>query len=183
MKTLTKTELQKQIGKKNFWNPKQTVNLCHYVAGIEGFDEKLDDTNTSKVLNIADFEIHSDGLAIKMMNKFKQSRVGVQDKRIIAITLENEKQIYEHKEKSVVGRAVVGGLLLGPIGAIVGGMTGLKDGQKKVKMPDLILSIEIGENEDVDVERVLMFSLKFKSKDKINKFFNKYYPKRFEISK
>ena len=145
MKTISKTELQNHIGKKNFWSPKKTVNLCGYMAGIEGFDEKLDDTNTIKVPNIADFEIHAKGLAIKMMNKFKQSQVGIQDEKIVAITLENEEQIYEHKDKSVVGRAVIGGLLLGPVGAIVGSMSGLKDGQKKVKMPDLILSIEMGQ--------------------------------------
>ena len=39
-----------------------------------------------------------------------------------------EKAIIE-KDKSVIGRAVVGGLLLGPVGAIVGGMSGI--GTKK----------------------------------------------------
>ena len=179
MKTLTKDELKIEIGKKNFWMPKQTVNLFHYVAGIEGFDEKLDDTNTFKVPNIADFEIHSNELAIKMMNKFKQSRVGVKDETIKKITLENLEQIYERKENSVVGRAIIGGLLFGPVGAVVGGMSGLKDGQKKVKMPDLMLSIELGKNDET--ERVLMFSTKFKDKAKAIQFFKQYYPKRFEM--
>lgn len=35
-------------------------------------------------------------------------------------------------EKSVIGRAVVGGLLMGPLGSIIGGMSGLS-GKKKVK--------------------------------------------------
>lgn len=34
-------------------------------------------------------------------------------------------QQFEHQNKSVIGRAVVGGLLLGPLGAIVGGMSGI----------------------------------------------------------
>lgn len=34
-------------------------------------------------------------------------------------------QQFQQEQKSVIGRAVVGGLLLGPIGAIVGGMSGL----------------------------------------------------------
>jgi len=39
------------------------------------------------------------------------------------------------KDKSVIGRAIVGGLLLGPVGAIVGGMSGIgtKTKTKQVK--------------------------------------------------
>jgi len=43
--------------------------------------------------------------------------------------------------KSVVGRAIAGGLLLGPVGAVVGGITGV--GQKD----DLTLNQEINKNE------------------------------------
>lgn len=45
------------------------------------------------------------------------------------------------KDKSIVGRAVVGGLLLGPVGAIVGGMTGI--GTKKYIKKVLLLSMPI----------------------------------------
>lgn len=41
-----------------------------------------------------------------------------------------EKEIVE-KSKHVVGRAVVGGLLLGPLGAVVGGMSGVGDKKKQ----------------------------------------------------
>lgn len=180
MKTLTKDQLKATIGKKSLWNPKQTVNMFHYIAGIEGFDEKLSDTNTFKAPNIADFQVYSDGLAIKMMNKFKLSYAGIPNDKISRITLENSEQIYERKEKSVIGRAIIGGLLFGPVGATVGGLSGLKDGQKKVKMPDLMLSIEIGQENEID--RVLLFSTKFKNKEAVVKFFELYYPDRFELA-
>ncbi|WP_226890211.1 hypothetical protein [Paraclostridium dentum] len=46
--------------------------------------------------------------------------------RLVGVTVANEKEILEkEKEKSVVGRVVIGGVLLGPLGAIVGGMTGI----------------------------------------------------------
>ena len=41
----------------------------------------------------------------------------------------NEKQIAE-VDKSVIGRAVVGGVLLGPLGAVVGGVSGVGRKQK-----------------------------------------------------
>ena len=37
----------------------------------------------------------------------------------------------EQRSKSVAGRAVIGGVLLGPVGAIVGGMTGIGTKEKK----------------------------------------------------
>lgn len=42
------------------------------------------------------------------------------------------------EDKSVIGRGVVGGLVLGPIGAIVGGMSGI--GQKDVKGDFLVIN-------------------------------------------
>lgn len=47
--------------------------------------------------------------------------------------------------KSVVGRAMVGGLLLGPVGAVVGGITGVR------QKDDLTLGQEINKNEWVVV--------------------------------
>lgn len=37
----------------------------------------------------------------------------------------------EQRNKSVAGRAMIGGVLLGPVGAIVGGMTGIGKKEKK----------------------------------------------------
>lgn len=75
----------------------------------------------------------------------------------------NETQITE-KEKSVLKRAIVGGVLLGGIGAIIGGMTGLKDSKEK--------------------KEVYLFSLDYKSHDVINNALflteNNYYKKELE---
>ncbi len=50
------------------------------------------------------------------------------------------------KDKSVILRAVAGGILLGPLGAIIGGMSGLQKGKKKQEI--LLLSIEVNKNEE-----------------------------------
>ncbi|WP_139995360.1 hypothetical protein [Kurthia sp. Dielmo] len=44
------------------------------------------------------------------------------------------------KQKSVIGRAVAGGLLLGPVAAIIGGLSGV--GTKKVEADEQIISID-----------------------------------------
>lgn len=49
-----------------------------------------------------------------------------------------EKDIQE-KSKSVAGRAVIGGLLLGPVGAVVGGMTGLQGKKTNVRTREFIV--------------------------------------------
>lgn len=46
----------------------------------------------------------------------------------------------EQSSKSVAGRAVIGGVLLGPVGAIVGGMTGIGKKEKKKTQSYVIIN-------------------------------------------
>ena len=49
---------------------------------------------------------------------------------IEGIDVHTEEEFIE-KQKSVIGRAVVGGVLFGPLGTVVGGMSGIGTKQKK----------------------------------------------------
>lgn len=66
----------------------------------------------------------------------------------------SETEIRE-KSKSVAGRAVIGGLLLGNIGAIVGGMTGIGTKAQTVQHDYLIINYTSKEQE----EKILSFSI------------------------
>lgn len=73
------------------------------------------------------------------------------------------------KDKSVVARGLTGGLLLGPVGAIVGGMSGV--GQKNIKGEFLILNFRSsGESEP----KVVIFDINNISKARKLAEFVKY---------
>lgn len=58
-----------------------------------------------------------------------------------------EREIID-KDKSVIGRAVVGGLILGPVGAVVGGMSGLGTKKQEIvtqkEKKDIYISLQGG---------------------------------------
>lgn len=65
--------------------------------------------------------------------------------KITKAQLISEKDIIE-KSKSVGGRAIVGGLLLGPLGAIIGGMSGI--GNKKTATNRMYIVVNYRSNEE-----------------------------------
>lgn len=72
-----------------------------------------------------------DGILITEAIPFSEKTASIKYSQITDFGDFTEKQVTEiTKNKSVVGRAVGGGLLLGPLGAIIGGMSGIGDKTK-----------------------------------------------------
>lgn len=69
--------------------------------------------------------LHTNGICIQKGLSFYY----ISNQQIINLTITNQERIVS-ENKSVIGRAVVGGLLLGPLAAIVGGISGLGTKQK-----------------------------------------------------
>ena len=62
-----------------------------------------------------------------MLSKFLQDDqyIGVKNVDVKEIVIEQAVNQTEEEKKSVIGRAIAGGILLGPLGAMVGGMSGV----------------------------------------------------------
>ena len=76
----------------------------------------------------------------------KKPEVNLKYEQITGINVTSEEEILE-KSKSVTGRAVIGGVLLGPLGAIVGGMSGIGDKKKEKTHYYLIINYKAKDDE------------------------------------
>ncbi len=106
------------FGKKNK-DGNRSVNLS-YIDGVEGYNK-----GTAIALSI---DNENQCLTVKP-RVFKNPPVHLKFEQITGVNVVSEKDIIE-KSKSTVGRAIVGGVLLGRLGAIIGGMSGIGNKQK-----------------------------------------------------
>ncbi|UAM97740.1 hypothetical protein K8354_15795 [Polaribacter litorisediminis] len=90
-------------------------------SAFDGFYEQKENTITEINSGKVKVNLHTHGIEISqgLINFFP-----IHQTQIISIKKASREEIAKTK-KSVLGRAVVGGLILGPIGAIVGGISGL----------------------------------------------------------
>lgn len=171
MQARSKSEIKRQLGKKSFWNPTQLVGETNYASGVAAFNDELSGSSLPELpLNVV---VRPKGWELQMMRGLGYTRVALPEEQAGEAVLEHADKVIENKEKSVVGRALAGGLLFGPVGAIVGGMTGMKD--KKVdRMPGSFLTIQTKLQKEP-----LVFIVEEGKVSKVTTFFERYYPGQF----
>ena len=179
MKLLDKNELNTYLDKESTWTPRRLVNKLDYISGVKPFDELLNGKLFTEVVALINLRFRPKGLQIEIMKGISYYSVGILESNILSVNLEGQNQLLEQKNKSVIGRAIVGGLILGPVGAIVGGMTGIGQKQVATNMPENILSISYVENE---IEKILLFSCKNKHRKEVELYFLKSYNNKFQIT-
>jgi len=120
------------------------TNLA-FIDGLDAFTE-----NESIELSVYkdDNEIQ-----VKSRSNKKKPLAHLNFNKITKIAMMTEKEIIE-KSKSVGGRALAGGLLLGPLGAIIGGMSGI--GNKNKSATEYYIIINYKSN---DEEKALSFKV------------------------
>ncbi|WP_286909290.1 zinc-ribbon domain-containing protein [Clostridium sp. UBA1652] len=91
-------------------------------ACVDGYfdnaENSLDNIPTGKIRVI----LCSNGL--NLCGSFYLPIMEIHSTQIISLNETTRQELYS-KDKSVIGRSVVGGLILGPVGALVGGMSGI----------------------------------------------------------
>lgn len=179
MEPLNKKELNAELGKESFFKPNRIAGKVGYISGVEAFDQKLDGRLFNEVVSAICFRKRPAGLQVEYMSVSKSVSVGIPDKDISSISLEDKNQLHLMKDKSIIGRAVVGGLLFGPAGAIIGGMTGIGKKESISNLPENILSISFDEN---GKQSIILFEVKNKNRKVVESFFLRNYKKSFSIN-
>lgn len=174
MKEMTKDEISEQLGSNGFWSPTPVMGDLKYAGGLPPFDRIQDESSLDS--NPVTVFVRPDGWEFQMYDGLlSKVRVGLHKERAGSTALERAETIREKKDKSVVGRALAGGVLFGPVGAVVGGMTGMKD--KEVdRTPDSFLTIHTSLHDEPAV-----FTVENDDIPTVADFFRSHYPGEFRV--
>lgn len=148
-------QISKEIIKKE-WGP-----LKNSIIGSFVYLEGLPDIRPGDFVSLM---IHDEGLIFSISTFLKKTRyIGIKKSELEAVEFEPWEKLKE-KERSVIGRSVVGGIIFGPLGALIGGISGIKN--KKI-LPDYAL-VFASRNGDK-----IIFNVKAKNVDKVSKILRK----------
>lgn len=150
-----KKEMEENLGKYGFFSSKNSnilVNKMKYLNGIEDFDNlekkvSLDKASTG-------LRMRPNGIEIAIFYGLSTRYLGILYEDIKYWSFENQEVVIK-QSKSVIGRAVLGGLLLGSVGAVIGGMSGIGTKDVKLSKYDNIIFICCRNN---DKDHIISFS-------------------------
>lgn len=139
--------LEENLVKVSFVN-KQTMMNLNYVDGIEILSKTVNQNTPKHPAFIYKFE---KGISIEVVDGFHTLRVPCLYDQINTVQVIKKGELVQ--DKSFVGRAVVGAVLLGPLGAILGGMSSMK----KDVISDYVFAINY--NGDDGAEKSAVFDV------------------------
>lgn len=140
-----------------------------YLYGIENYDGTSIEPGSSSIITI-----YRLGLIIHVTTGWTTLLFALPYDEIKEINFAIGEDIQE--SGSVIGGAVLGGILLGPLGAIIGGMS--QAGSKTVKPSLLVIKHQSEDN----TEGVLIFAIASGQKSNIHKFIVDYLPNLYRPS-
>ena len=123
-----------------FFN-KQEKNRSINAIAVDGLECYDNDT-------ILQLEIDNDNNYLVISSKMKSEypNIKISFKQIKGVKAFTKQEIIQ-ESKSVVGRAAVGGVLLGPLGAIIGGMSGIGDKTSSQSNQYIVINYKTKEDE------------------------------------
>lgn len=163
---IVSTDIVNKLGKRPLLSEWIRLSNAQYATGIALFDSIIDPEKILTSPMITNIIKRPLGIEISIMYKFSLHKVGLPFENIVSVAIEDKQRITERQEKSVIGRALVGGLLLGPLGAVVGGMSGIGTKEKTLFAPDLIMTLTYNDNHE---EKIIAFTAKYENRAKLYK--------------
>lgn len=182
MKLITKEESIKLLSrKKGFFGQGMSLDTeaVFYLGGVTELDDELDSKGFELKDQMTMLNVYPNGFELEVSVSLKYYRIPIMPNSLKKWTVEKQDAVFEQESKSVLGRAVVGGLLFGGLGAIVGGLSGTKGERKKVGFIDYVLTAIIEHN---GVEKALILGFPSKWIKNIRAFFDKYFPNTYSDS-
>ena len=167
MKICTKEEINQLLGKNKWYKGADLLTGLKYLHGIDELNNIQDAaTLISKDITI---EARPYGLNAWTLINFKTYRVPLLFQHFKSWEIRKQETVIKKESKSVLKRAVLAGVLLGGVGAIVGAISGLKDKEveKAINGVENILAINY-------VDHVLLFDCPNKRVEETKMFLNKY---------
>lgn len=177
MRTLTKKELKNKLGSFSFFSTerKMTAFNSTYISGIPQLDKLIKEKGLKSVDWDSSFQTRPKGMQVSVLGK---GDIGLYMDKINYWSIESQERILATEDKSVVGRAIVGGLLLGGVGAVVGAMSGIKDKQVEKSINGIDNVITLSYTGSDDNEYIMLFSCTDKKKQINVDFFTSTFPDR-----
>jgi len=187
MKLISKEASIRLLGrKKGFFG--QNMNLgatpIFYLGGLQQIDNELDSIGLQLKDQMSMFNKYPNGCELEFFflpgksGSFssKTFRLPILPNQIKKWTTEKQDAVYEQQSKSVVGRAIVGGLLFGGAGAVVGAISGTNGEKKKANFIDYLLTVVI----DVDgKEKAIVLGFPNNAVKEVRQFFDENFPNTF----
>jgi len=155
---------------------KKIETTVQYVDGITGVSKNAPCRATLE----EDFIIVDEvTLSLKGMKPIKTFKIP--NESIISVEIVNEENIKE-KNKSVVGRGVAGGVIFGPIGIMLGGLSGVGTKQEKEKIELLCISYVSSTDNEIKTIVLKQYPSKFDAYNFV-KAYKKMHPNKEQEDK
>jgi hypothetical protein len=180
MNILDKNQLDEKFGKFGVWSGKAgnaIIGEIQYLGGMPEIDQLIENNKIDPKIADVSMEMRPNGVEIYLMHGFNKTRAGLYSEKLNFWTIEQQQEVVAKKSKSVIGRALLGGVLLGPVGAIVGGMTGIGDKTVKVSDVDNIISISYSQD---DKDAIILFSCTNKKVKKVYEYLKKNFGDKYK---
>ena len=180
MRLLSKKEIENYLGKYGLFSGKAgnaCIDKVKYIGGISQIDNMLAEKKITAATPFINLTMRPKGLEITFMLAFENFRIGLLYNQMNFWSIKRQADMKIKKNRSIIGRALIGSLLFGPVGTILGGMSGIKDKEVNINDVDNLLLYSITLN---DTEHILIFSCKDKHLQSVYSFFKENFNNLFK---